>query len=330
MCSSGQRNRPSRPCGTCRRWTATGSSPIGSRSTPWRTKGTRSTGMRSRSCSQESIGRWTSSAGRRSSRISRKRSTAWKTWPTSSSPSSSSTRSHPLPAVAVASLALPQVPDLLEAERDRPEQRHAEHRVVHPPELAGGEQGEQEADKAEDEEEERTPAGPHHNALTGWYTSHATTNAPGIVRTQAHTTRPAIPHRTAPKRWVVPTPTIAPVMVWVVETGIPAWAVKNRVKAAASSALIPETGLSLVIREPMVWTIRHPPNSVPKPMAVCADSTTHSGTDAVFATTPFAISRARITPIVFCASFAPWPRLNAAAETNCARRNPRFNRWTFL
>src|SRR2546422_6057638 len=285
MCSSGPRNRPSRQCSICRRWTATGSSPIGSRSTPWRTRGTRSTGTRSRSCSQESIGPWTCCVGRKSSRISRKRWTAWRTWPTSSSPSSSRTRSHPLPAVAVASLALAQVPDLLEAERDRPEHREAEHRVVHPPELAGRDQGEKEADEAEGEEEQRTPAGTHHNALTGWYTSQATTNAPGIVRTQAHTTRLAIPHRTAPKRWVVPTPTIAPVMVWVVETGMPAWAVKNRVKAAASSALIPATGLSLVIREPMVWTIRHPPNRVPRPMAVCADSTTHSGTDDVFPTT---------------------------------------------
>ena len=40
---------------------------------------------------------------------------------------------------------------------------------------------------------------------------------------------------------MVPTPTIAPVIVCVVETGMPAWAVKKRVAAAAVSALIPAT-----------------------------------------------------------------------------------------
>jgi len=35
----------------------------------------------------------------------------------------------------------------------------------------------------------------------------------GIVRIQAHTILPAIPHRTADKRCTAPTPTIAPVMV---------------------------------------------------------------------------------------------------------------------
>src|SRR5262245_44473649 len=43
----------------------------------------------------------------------------------------------------------------------------------------------------------------------------------GIVRTHAHTTRPATPHRTARGPRVEPTPTIAPVIVWVVLTGIP-------------------------------------------------------------------------------------------------------------
>ena len=43
----------------------------------------------------------------------------------------------------------------------------------------------------------------------------------GIVRTQAHTMRRAIPHLTADSLVVAPTPTIAPVIVWVVLTGIP-------------------------------------------------------------------------------------------------------------
>src|SRR5579884_1190252 len=47
----------------------------------------------------------------------------------------------------------------------------------------------------------------------------ATAAAAGIVTTQAQTTRPATPQRTALSRFSEPTPTIAPVMVCVVLTG---------------------------------------------------------------------------------------------------------------
>lgn len=46
--------------------------------------------------------------------------------------------------------------------------------------------------------------------------------AAGIVRTHAQTILPATRHLTADNRVVDPTPTIAPVIVCVVETGIPA------------------------------------------------------------------------------------------------------------
>src|SRR2546426_10521602 len=46
--------------------------------------------------------------------------------------------------------------------------------------------------------------------------------AAGMVNTQAQTILPATRHLTADKRVVDPTPAIAPVMVCVVETGIPA------------------------------------------------------------------------------------------------------------
>lgn len=42
-----------------------------------------------------------------------------------------------------------------------------------------------------------------------------------MVRIQAYRTRPVSPHRTAENRLVVPTPMIEPVIVWVVETGMP-------------------------------------------------------------------------------------------------------------
>ena len=92
----------------------------------------------------------------------------------------------------------------------------------------------------------------------------AMSQAPGIVRTHAHTTRPATPQRTADSRRLAPTPTMAPVMVCVVDTGMPACEVKKRVAAAADSAATPPTGCSLVIREPIVLTMRQPPVSVPE------------------------------------------------------------------
>ena len=63
-----------------------------------------------------------------------------------------------------------------------------------------------------------------------------------MVTIQAQTMRVATPQRTAEKRWTDPTPTMAPVMVWVVETGMPARAVPNRVIAPAASAQKPPTG----------------------------------------------------------------------------------------
>ena len=45
--------------------------------------------------------------------------------------------------------------------------------------------------------------------------------ASGMVSTHAQTMLPATPHLTADSRRVAPTPTMAPVMVCVVETGMP-------------------------------------------------------------------------------------------------------------
>ena len=69
----------------------------------------------------------------------------------------------------------------------------------------------------------------------------------GIVSTQAQTMRPATPHFTAESRLVAPTPTMAPVMVWVVETGMPPSVAPTRVMAPAVSAQKPPMGCSLVI-----------------------------------------------------------------------------------
>src|SRR5215510_7458040 len=56
---------------------------------------------------------------------------------------------------------------------------------------------------------------------TSQYESAAIVAAAGIVRIHAQTIRPATPHFTADNRRVAPTPTIEPVIVCVVETGVP-------------------------------------------------------------------------------------------------------------
>ena len=71
---------------------------------------------------------------------------------------------------------------------------------------------------------------------------------------------------------------MAPVIVWVVETGMPKAVAANRVMAPPVSAQHPCMGVRRVILEPMVWTMRQPPSSVPSAMADWQDSTTQSGT----------------------------------------------------
>ncbi len=102
--------------------------------------------------------------------------------------------------------------------------------------------------------------------------------AAGMVNSHAQTIWPATPHRTADHRLVAPTPTMAPVMAWVVLTGMPRKVANRIADAAPVSAANPFTGWSFVMRDPIVWMIRHPPDSVPRPMAACAISITQNGT----------------------------------------------------
>src|SRR5437867_8195823 len=109
------------------------------------------------------------------------------------------------------------------------------------------------------------------------YAMAASDEAAGMVMIQAQTMRRVTPHLTAVTRRVAPTPTIAPVMVWVVLTGIPPQAAPIILMAPAVSALKPPTGRSAVIRWPIVRTIRQPPESVPRPMAAWAIKITQNG-----------------------------------------------------
>ena len=70
---------------------------------------------------------------------------------------------------------------------------------------------------------------------------------------------------------------IAPVIVCVVETGIPKCVAMNSVIDPAASAANPPTGFNFVMRWPIVLTMRQPPNIVPIPIARKQLMTTHAG-----------------------------------------------------
>ena len=70
---------------------------------------------------------------------------------------------------------------------------------------------------------------------------------------------------------------IAPVIVCVVETGMPPSDAPMSVTAPANSAHEPPIGLSAVMRIPIVRTIRQPPVSVPRPIAAWQMRTIQNG-----------------------------------------------------
>src|SRR5450631_4606636 len=129
--------------------------------------------------------------------------------------------------------------------------------------------------------------------------------------------------RTADTRRAAPTPTMAPVMVWVVETGTPRKVARNRVTAPPVSAQNPCIGVSLVIRRPMVRTIRQPPIRVPSAIAAWHASTTQNGTENSLPRCPSENSSTAMMPMVFCASLPPWPSEYSEAEANCRMRKAR-------
>src|SRR6267378_767717 len=111
------------------------------------------------------------------------------------------------------------------------------------------------------------------------YVAAAIRPAAGMVITQATTMPLATFQRTAETRRAAPTPTIAPVMVCVVETRTPSQVAMNSVAAPPVSAQNPCIGVSFVIRNPMVRTIRQPPVRVPNAIAAWHASTTQNGTE---------------------------------------------------
>src|SRR5436309_2064305 len=91
---------------------------------------------------------------------------------------------------------------------------------------------------------------------------------------------------------------MAPVMVWVVDTGTPRKVAANSVAAPPVSAQNPCMGVSLVIRKPMVRTMRQPPIKVPSAIAAWHASTTQNGTDNCSPRCPCEYSSTAMMPMV--------------------------------
>ena len=104
------------------------------------------------------------------------------------------------------------------------------------------------------------------NKCIKWYTPITINAETGIVKIHAHNKEMVTPQRTAEIRFVTPTPIIDPVIVCVVETGIPMCSVTYKATAPAVSAATPSNGVTFVILDPMVLTIFQPPLMVPKAM----------------------------------------------------------------
>lgn len=90
----------------------------------------------------------------------------------------------------------------------------------------------------------------------------------GIVSSHAHTILAATLQRTALTLLAEPTPIMEPVIVCVVDAGIPNEAVPNSVIAPAVSAQNPPIGFNGVRLCPIVLTTRQPPINVPKPITM--------------------------------------------------------------
>src|SRR3954466_8297901 len=99
-----------------------------------------------------------------------------------------------------------------------------------------------------------------------------------MVSTHAVSMFPATPHRTADTRFDAPTPMMLDEMTCVVLTGVFSHVATRMVAAAAVSAANPLIGRNLMIRWPIVFMIRHPPDAVPRAIAVAHDTITHVGT----------------------------------------------------
>src|SRR4051812_7638996 len=116
---------------------------------------------------------------------------------------------------------------------------------------------------------------------------------------------------------------MAPGVGWGVGTGTPSQVGMESGAPPPVSAQNPCIGVSLVMRSPMVRTMRQPPIKVPRAIAAWHDSTTQNGTEKCSPRWPCEYKSTAMMPMVFCASLPPWPSEYSDAEANCRMRKAR-------
>jgi len=99
----------------------------------------------------------------------------------------------------------------------------------------------------------------------------------GKVKSQVNTIFLAIPHRTAERRLVAPTPIIEVLTQCVVLTGIPKCEATSITVAADALAANPLTGRKVVIFNPNVSITRFPPIAVPRLIEAAETITAQKG-----------------------------------------------------
>jgi hypothetical protein len=139
---------------------------------------------------------------------------------------------------------------------------------------------------------------PPKKELIGMYNSAAIRAVMGRVRTQAVKISPATPQRTFDNLSAEPTPIMAELTTWVVETGPPRRAAPKITVAEVTWDVKPWMGRMRYIFAPKVLIIRHPPVAVPKDMDAALSAITHQGTTKP-RNQPVATRLMLIIPIVF-------------------------------
>ena len=130
----------------------------------------------------------------------------------------------------------------------------------------------------------------------------------------------------ADRRLTAPTPMMALVLVWVVDTGMPSRLEYSRQSAPARSAQKPWYRSSLTMSMPTDLMIFSPPTLVPRAMTTLHSSISQTGI-SMPATEPWPWAKAsprNSTPMNFWPSWAPCMKLMPAAPAIWATRKKRL------
>jgi len=136
-----------------------------------------------------------------------------------------------------------------------------------------------------------------------------------MVSTHAQTISRALPHRTALRRWVEPTPAMAPAIAWVVDTGSPRYVGKRMEIAAPVSAQKSSAGVSAA-SGPSHRLDDFPPAGDGAEADGNTGANNHPGLDVTACLQPGGDEERGDDAIVFWPSFVPCAQLKRAEDTS--------------